>query len=38
VPRSSISLVLGFTVTVRVKISLLHLRTTKPSDYWYTID
>jgi len=35
VPRSSVSLVLGFRV--RVRVSLLHLRTIAPSDYRYTI-
>ena len=37
-PRSSASLVLGFMVSVRVRVrvSLLHLRTIEPSDYQYT--
>jgi len=35
VPRSSVSLALGFRVRVRVRVrvSLLHLQTIAPSDY-----
>ena len=40
VPRSSVSLVLGFRVRVRirVRVSLLQHRTVEPSDYRYTIN
>jgi len=37
VPRSSVVLVLGFWVRVKVRVSLSHLRTIEPSDYRYAI-